>query len=131
MNVKKNTDSELLFDFEKMDICKRSIDFIEKICDLIEDENTFTGKRITDQLVRASNSIALNVGEGYGSYYKGTKKKHYRIARGSIFECVIALRICERRKIIEKNNFNELYHDCFDMSRMISGLIKSVDKRIN
>ena len=131
MKETTSTESEPLFDFEKMDICKRSIDFVDRVCDLIEDEDTFTGIRIGDQLIRASTSIALNIGEGFGSYYKGQKKKHYRIARGSIFECVIALRICERRKVIEQDIFNELYHECYDLSRMTSGLIKSVDKRID
>lgn len=47
----------------------------------------------------------------------------------SIFECVIAIRICERRKMINQNDLNELYHECYDLSRMTTGLIKSVDKR--
>ena len=114
-----------------MDICKRSIDLVDRVCDLIEDVETFTVKRIADQLIRASTSIALNIGEGFGSYYKGQKKKHYRIAKGSIFECVIALRICESRKIIQQIDFNELYHERYDLSRMTSGLIRSVDKRID
>jgi four helix bundle protein len=129
MKTPIDKEKEPLFEFEKLDICQRSIELLDRICDLTEDVKTFTGRKIADQLIRASLSISLNIGEGFGSYYKNQKKRYFRIARGSIFESVIALQICKRRKIIQPDDFNELYQECFELSRMTSGLIKSIDRR--
>jgi four helix bundle protein len=40
-----------------------------------------------DQLLRASSSIGLNVGEGYGRISNRDKRRFYRIALGSVREC--------------------------------------------
>ena len=46
---------------------------------------------LRDQLVRASSSAVLNVAEGFGSFSRGVKRRHYEIARGSATECVAVL----------------------------------------
>ena len=43
---------------------------------------------LRDQLRRASASVVLSVGEGFGSYSRGIKRRHYEIACGSAIECV-------------------------------------------
>jgi four helix bundle protein len=41
-----------------------------------------------DQLLRASSSVGNNIGEGYGRIGIKDKKRFYRIALGSVRECV-------------------------------------------
>jgi len=48
---------------------------------------------LRDQLRRASASVVLSVGEGFGSYSRGIKRRHYEIARGSAIECVAILEL--------------------------------------
>jgi four helix bundle protein len=58
--------SEVYFDHEKLNVYKRSIEFIkwtELI--LIKRNNKLA---VFDQLDRASNSIVLNIAEGNGKY---------------------------------------------------------------
>lgn len=43
------------------------------------------------QLVRAADSVVLNIAEGAGHFMPGMKVVHYRIAHGSASECVAAL----------------------------------------
>jgi four helix bundle protein len=46
---------------------------------------------LRDQLSRAASSVVLNVAEGFGSFSRGVKRRHYEIARGSATECIAIL----------------------------------------
>ncbi len=46
---------------------------------------------LSDQLDRASLSIALNIAEGAGRSGRKDQARHYAIARGSAFECLAVL----------------------------------------
>lgn len=46
---------------------------------------------LSDQLDRASLSIALNIAEGAGRTGPRDQARHYAIARGSAFECLAVL----------------------------------------
>ena len=53
---------------------------------------------LADQLIRAVDSVILNIAEGAGNYSPGRKRLHYEIASGSAAECVAALtRILRQR----------------------------------
>lgn len=50
---------------------------------------------LSDQLDRASLSIALNIAEGAGRSTPRDQARHYAIARGSAFECLAVLDLLE------------------------------------
>jgi four helix bundle protein len=50
---------------------------------------------LSDQLDRASLSIALNIAEGAGRSTPRDQARHYAIARGSSFECLAVLDLLE------------------------------------
>ncbi|MDD5707694.1 MAG: four helix bundle protein [Kiritimatiellae bacterium] len=52
------------------------------------------------QIVRAADSIAANIAEGYGRYTPADRKKFYLYARGSFEETKCWLRKAFRRKVI-------------------------------
>ncbi len=57
-------------------------------------------KTIGYQVIRASDSIAANIAEGYGRYTPADRKKFYLYARGSFEETKAWLRKLIRRKVI-------------------------------
>jgi len=50
---------------------------------------------LSDQLDRASLSVALNIAEGAGRSTPRDQARHYAIARGSAFECLAVLDLLE------------------------------------
>jgi four helix bundle protein len=50
---------------------------------------------LSDQLDRASISIALNIAEGAGRTSPRERARHYAIARGSAMECLACLDLLE------------------------------------
>jgi four helix bundle protein len=121
--------TEMLFDFEKFVIYQRAKKFSDKVYELTDDYPQKENFGLVSQLRRASLSVLLNLAEGYGRYHKRDKMKFYRTARGSIYECVPALQCSTKRNYIKNKDYIELYRECFEISRRISGLIKKIEKR--
>jgi four helix bundle protein len=129
MQPEKEEQYDVLFDFEKLDVYNKALEMVNTILELTEEFPKRYEYSLVSQLNRSSLSILLNISEGCNSFYKDEKKRYFRIARGSVFESVASLRISLRRGFISKKNFHDLYEECYDISKMVSGLITSVDKR--
>lgn len=115
------------FNFEKLDVYNKAIDFANEIYSLTK---TFPKNEIfglINQLRRAAVSISLNVSEGSAR----TKKDFSRfidMARGSVFECVAILQISRKQSYINQEKFSELESRLTDLSKMLSGLKKSLGR---
>ena len=77
---------------------------------------------------RASLSIPLNIAEGNGRWHKGEKRQFFWISRGSTFECVAILQVMARRGLLTDSVVGNLYDQLSEISKMLSALIKSVDR---
>lgn len=80
-----------------------------------------------DQLQRAAISIMNNIAEGFER--KGDKefKRFLFIAKGSCAEVRSMLYVALELKYITKNKFDEWYLLSVEISKMLSGLIKTLD----
>ncbi|MFA7705968.1 MAG: four helix bundle protein [Candidatus Omnitrophota bacterium] len=112
----------MAFIFEKLDVYKKAVDFADKIGELTKDfarGNYY----LSDQLNRAALSIPANIAEGNGRYHKADRVNFFRIARGSAFECVPILEICNRKGLIDTNKSAMLKNELEDICKMLSGLM--------
>jgi four helix bundle protein len=116
---------EEIFEFEKLRVYQKALEFVRKIYQitkLFPREERFG---LIDQFRRAAVSIVLNIAEGSG----GTKTefRHFlKIARRSVRECVAILEISLQQQYISFETKQQLRSDCADLSRMITGLLKSI-----
>jgi four helix bundle protein len=118
----------MAFIFEKLKVYQKSVDFADRICELAAGfPRGFWFLR--DQLSRASLSIAANIAEGNGRFTKADRKNFFGIARGSLQECVPLLELARRRKLLTDNAHSTLKAELEEIARMLSGLIKGLDKR--
>jgi len=112
----------MAFIFEKLDVYRKAVDFAEKICELTQ--NFARGNYyLADQINRAALSISTNIAEGNGRYHKADRMNFFRIARGSAFECVPILEICNRKGLINTDTGMMLKGELEDICKMLSGLI--------
>ncbi|WP_455392033.1 four helix bundle protein [[Eubacterium] cellulosolvens] len=117
------------FGFEKLDVYQEAIKFNDKIYEITRDFPKSEMYGLISQIRRCSSSIALNIAEGYGRYHKKLKNQFYYTARASVYECIPILTISLNQKYIKKSEYDEIYNECLELSRMISGLIDSINKR--
>jgi len=85
---------------------------------------------MTSQIRRAVVSIPANIAEGQGR--EGTKEfqHHLSIARGSLMELETHLMLCQRVGLLDAATVNPLLALCEQISRMMSGLRKALERRL-
>ena len=116
------------FMFENLEVYQKSVDFVEKVIDFT---NEFPKGYyfLTDQLNRASLSIATNIAEGNGRFTKKDRRNFFIIARGSVQECIPLLEIAKRKHLISDVKVSQMFNQLEVISKMLSGLINGLEKR--
>jgi four helix bundle protein len=118
----------MAFAFEKLLVYQKSVDFADEICRRTERFTRGYGF-LVDQLNRAALSIAANIAEGNGRFTTRDRRNFFGIARGSVQECVPLLELALRRELIRPEDHAELKERIEEISRMLSGLIKGLEKQ--
>ena len=103
-----------------------------KIIDLIEDVYKVSSAFPKDekfglisQMKRSSISIASNIAEGAARGTSKDKAHFFVIARGSLSELDAQLEISLRLKFLDENKYKSLAIKLEEVSKMLSGLIKT------
>ena len=79
-----------MFDHEKLDVYRLSIEFAAwsyRLCGGLKGSD----RHARDQLLRASQSIPLNIAEGNGKFPSAERGRFLRIALGSALECAATI----------------------------------------
>jgi len=113
------------FDFEKLKVYQEGLAFVDAIYALTRSFPRAEVMGITGQIRRAAASIPLNVAEGSGRSKKEFTNYLGR-ARASVHECVSLLEIARRQKLMEAKEHEVFYERCENLSRMLSGLVRSL-----
>jgi four helix bundle protein len=79
-----------------------------------------------DQIQRASVSIMNNIAEGFERKTNNEFKQFLFIAKGSCGEVRSMLYVSKELKKITETNYNELFILSEDISKIISGLIRTL-----
>ena len=115
------------FPFEKFVLYQKSIIWMREaqtICRLAKHRMPHN---LVDQLFRASASIPLNVAEGCGKWMEKDRRNFYRMARGSVFECVPILQIFTTSHIISKAQYEKSYALLEEIGKMLTAIIKKTE----
>jgi len=106
------------FKFEKLLIWQKAMDFGEEIYLLTE---SFPKKEIynlSSQILRAFDSIALNIAEGSIEQSNPEFKRFLGYSIRSIAEVVTCLYKAKKRKYLNEEKFTKMYKACFDLMNM-------------
>ncbi len=85
-------------------------------------------KSLGDQYLRAVDSIALNISEGYGRFHYKENKNFCWYARGSLFETKTANQKAFNRKLINEEEYNSLLNKLKECHFLLNSYIKSIGK---
>lgn len=104
-----------LFKFEKLIIWQDAMDFTEDINLLIEQFPDKEKFNLKSQILRAADSIALNISEGSIGQSNPEQKKFIGYAIRSIAEVVTCLHKANRRNYIKTEQFEILYNNAYSL----------------
>ena len=109
--------------FEDIISWKKSNDLVLLIYKLFKVSNDFGFK---SQIQRAVISISNNIAEGFERRSNKEFIRFLYIAKGSCGEVRSMIYIARELEYISKEEFNNLYDQLVEISKLLSGLIKSL-----
>lgn len=114
--------------FEDLDVWKRGCRQAVAICRLVQEWRNFA---LRDQMTRASVSVPSNIAEGYERDSDGDFRRFLRIAKGSNAELRTQIYIASQLDLIPETARAALVSESKEISAMIQGLVRAVERRIN
>jgi four helix bundle protein len=81
------------FGHERLDVYRAAIEYVGWAFSLCEQLRGHRNAK--EQLIRASQSIPLNIAEGNGKATEAERRRFFEIARGSALECAAAQDVLE------------------------------------
>ena len=113
------------FDFEKLRVYQKSLDFIDKIFEIYRSLPYDFKISVGSNLVRAGLSIANNLAEGNGKKSKKEKVRYFATSLDSTRECISVFIVLKRQSFITKDTYRQLRFNGVEITSMIWGLINS------
>jgi four helix bundle protein len=124
MNNKINSYKDLI-------VWQKSIALVTEIYKLTK---TFPAEEkfgIVNQLNRAVVSIPANIAEGWGRESSKNYLQFLRVSRGSLMETETLLVISKNLNYIDDENFRMISEKLDETGKILQGLIKGVQQKIN
>jgi len=113
---------------EEFRVYQLSMEIGEKIWIIVDGWDYFAKETIGLQLIRAVDSVAANLSEGFGRYhYKETNHFSY-YSRGSLFETRTWLTKARNRNLLKSNDYELFDKQIEDIGIRLNNYIKSIGK---
>ena len=82
-----------------------------------------------DQICRAAASVSANIAEGAGHHHPGDQARFYSIARGSLMETLLGLRLLVAEGQVDHATAASLRDRGDEVGRILTGLIRNCHER--
>ncbi|WP_231602962.1 four helix bundle protein [Neorhodopirellula pilleata] len=122
------TGAVVMFGFEKLDVWSKSMDLADVVYRLTKDFPDYERFGLANQMRRAAVSVSSNIAEGSSRESKKDFARFIQLAFGSLMEIVSQLHIAQRQGFIPKDEANKLYAQSKEISKMLSGLKRSLEQ---
>jgi four helix bundle protein len=113
---------------EEFRVYQLSMDLGEEVWDVVVKWNYFEKDTCGKQFVRAADSIAANLSEGYGRYHYKEAKNFSYYSRGSLFETKTWVTKAKNRHLISEQKADELLNMLDTIGIKLNNYINSIGK---
>lgn len=114
-----------------LEVWKLSVDFVTEICTLSMRFPKDERFGLTNQIRRAAVSVPSNIAEGAGRRSEKEFLQFLSISLGSVQEIDTQILISLNLNYLTKSEYEILLIKLDQISKMLSGLIKSVKEKLN
>ena len=118
-----------MMELRDLEVYKLSEEISDMIWKIVLEWDYFAKDTIGKQLVKASDSIAANIAEGYGRYHFKENNNFCYFARGSLEETKTWLRKNIRRGLIDRSKYQELFDIIKKLPKLLNSYIKSIGSK--
>ena len=114
---------------EELNVYKLSMEIGEKVWDIVTTWDYFAKDTMGKQLIRAIDSVAANLSEGFGRYHYKDVKNFCYYSRGSLYESKTWLTKAFNRKLIQEEDFNYFNKEINKIGVKLNNYINSIGKK--
>lgn len=111
---------------EDLDVYRMAMDIGERAWDAAAGWDFFAKDTVGKQLVKAADSVAANISEGYGRFHYRESRHFGYYARGSLYETVTWLRKARRRDLLAADDYAALRDDINTLAKKLNRYISSI-----
>ena len=113
---------------EELNVYNLAMELGERVWNIVIKWDYFAKDTVGKQLVRAIDSVAANLSEGFGRYhYRETKNFGY-YSRGSLYESKTWLTKAHNRKLISDEDYDYFMKEINNLGIKLNNYIKSIGK---
>ena len=116
---------------EDLQVYQLAMNIGERVWEIVLPWNYFARDTVGKQLVKAADSVAANLSEGWGRYHYKENRQFCYYSRGSLQETLTWLRKAQNRGLIDVGNFESLRKDIDITSVKLNNYISSIGRNSN
>lgn len=96
---------------EELQVYQLAMEMAEEVWQIVIEWNYFERDAIGKQLIKAADSVAANLSEGFGRFFYKENKQFCYYSRGSLFETKTWLTKAKDRKLLKDNSYEKFSED--------------------
>jgi four helix bundle protein len=116
-------------ELEELKVYNRAMDLGEEVWQIVINWGYFEKDTIGKQLVRATDSVAANLSEGFGRFHFNETKHFNYYSRGSLYETKTWLMKAKSRELLQEEKFLSLLSEIEVIGKMINAYTKSIGSK--
>ena len=111
---------------EDLQVYQLSIEIAERIWKIVMEWDYLAKDTVGKQLIKAADSVAANLSEGFGRYFYKENKQFCYYSRGSLFETKTWLKKAQLRNLIDNQNFVQLNKEMDTIAIKLNNYINTI-----
>jgi four helix bundle protein len=111
---------------EELEVYKLAMDLGERVWTMVVKWDYFAKDTVGKQVVKAADSVAANIAEGFGRFHYKENKQFGYYSRGSLYETRTWLKKACNRKLVEDKDLARLEEDINTIGRKLNAYITSI-----
>jgi len=112
--------------FQNLRVYRLAEDLADELWDIVVGWETLARDTVGKQLVRAGDSIGANIADGVGRGSYTDNKRFVKIARGSLNETIHFLRRAYRRKLVTREQTQQVKPLVDELGPKLNSYLKSI-----
>ena len=113
---------------EKLSVYQLSMKMAEEIWQIVIKWDYFSKDTIGKQLIRAADSVASNLSEGFGRYHYKENINFSYYSRGSLYETKTWLVKANNRKLLSDESYVQFIENINEIGVKLNNYIRSIGK---
>jgi four helix bundle protein len=115
---------------EELRVYQSSMKLAEDVWSIVIKWDYFAKDVVGKQLIKAVDSVAANLSEGFGRYFYKEERQFCYYSRGSLYETKTWLTKASNRKLITNEEFEKFMKEINDIGVKLNNYINSIGKNI-